>query len=155
MNIQLVRIDDRLIHGQVVTSWVNKYGIEQIIVLDDEVANDKMQKTVLKMTAPSNISVQIFAIDQFLKIIQTNEIKKKTMLILKDPIGVLRLVLGGVDIKSLNIGGMRKFANRDIKISKAVYFSKEEQDAVAKLQELNVEIFIQMIPQDKIEYLNQ
>lgn len=155
MNIQLIRIDDRLIHGQVVTSWVNKFEIEQILVIDDVVANDEMQKSILRMTAPANINVQIFGIDKFIKIIQTNDIKKRTMLILRDPLGVLRLFEGGVPIDSLNIGGMRKTPERDIRLTKAVCFSQEEKEAVVELLKRDVEIFVQMIPQDKIEYLNK
>ena len=52
MAIEFVRIDDRLIHGQVATTWVKKYDIEQIIIVNDKVAGDKIQQSVLKMSAP-------------------------------------------------------------------------------------------------------
>ena len=57
MAIEFVRIDDRLIHGQVATTWVKKYDIEQIIIVNDKVAGDKIQQSVLKMSAPPELKV--------------------------------------------------------------------------------------------------
>ncbi len=44
MDIRLARIDDRLIHGQVATAWSKMTGINRIIVVSDEVANDQLRK---------------------------------------------------------------------------------------------------------------
>ena len=55
MAIDFVRIDDRLVHGQVATTWIKKYEIEQVIVINDLLANDPVQKSVLEMTAPQGI----------------------------------------------------------------------------------------------------
>lgn len=155
MGIVLTRIDDRLIHGQVVTGWVSKYAIEQIIVVDDVVAGDPMQRSVLMMTAPPDIKVVIFSVAKFLEVISRTEIKRRTMLIFRDPTGVLRMLNAGVTFDSLNIGGMRKIGDRTISISKAVYFSEEEKVAVLAIMDKGVEINIQMVPQDKSERLER
>ena len=52
MDIRLARIDDRLIHGQVATAWSKMTGINRIIVVSDEVANDQLRKFLLKEAAP-------------------------------------------------------------------------------------------------------
>ena len=57
-----VRVDDRLIHGQVVTQWVNVFKAQHIVVIDNNVAKDKMQKSVLKFAAPPDIKVSIFSL---------------------------------------------------------------------------------------------
>ena len=50
--IVLVRIDDRLIHGQVMTAWVKETGANQIIIVDDEVSKDLFMSEVMKASAP-------------------------------------------------------------------------------------------------------
>ena len=78
MAVELVRIDDRMIHGQVITTWVNKLSIEQILVVNDVVANDPIQKAGIMMTAPPNIQVRIFGVDELCSLLKKTEIKKRT-----------------------------------------------------------------------------
>ena len=54
-----IRIDDRLLHGQVVAFWSNSLQISRVMVINDEVANDELQKTFLRMVAPANIRTSI------------------------------------------------------------------------------------------------
>ncbi len=58
--IVLVRIDDRLIHGQVMTSWLNYTSANKIMIIDDEVANDAFMKSVLKTCVPANVKLATF-----------------------------------------------------------------------------------------------
>jgi PTS system mannose-specific IIB component len=141
------RIDDRLIHGQVVTTWVNVHKIEQIIVLNDEVANDKIQKNILNMAAPQGIKVRVFSIEQFGKIIKNTEIKRRTMLLFTNSIDVLRAVDNGVPIESLNIGGMRYQEGRE-RLTKALSVTPEEKEAFVSLLDKGMDITVQMVPND-------
>lgn len=52
MSIEFVRIDDRLVHGQVVTTWLKKYDIEQVIIVNDRISEDKTRQSILKISAP-------------------------------------------------------------------------------------------------------
>jgi PTS system mannose-specific IIB component len=63
-----VRVDDRLIHGQVVTQWVKVFNAQKIVVIDNNVAKDKMQKNVLKFAAPPELKVSIFSVDKAVEI---------------------------------------------------------------------------------------
>ena len=101
------RIDDRLIHGQVVTTWVNVHSIESIIVVNDAVANDPIQKNILQMAAPTGMKINAFGVKRFAEIFKTTPIKKRTMLLFTNSIDVNECVKLGVEIPSLNIGGMR------------------------------------------------
>lgn len=65
MAVEFCRIDDRLIHGQVVTTWLNVKQIEQVIIVDDKVAKDKIQSNVLKMSVPRNVKLHIFSTENF------------------------------------------------------------------------------------------
>ena len=142
------RIDDRLIHGQVVTTWVNLYNIEQIIVLNDAVANDQTQKSILTMAAPQGIKVVAFDIEKFGEVLKKTQITRRTMLLFTNSVDVLRTVNLGVNIEKLNVGGMRFQEGRE-QLSKAVSVTPEERDAFRKLLEKEIEITVQMVPNDE------
>ena len=77
-----VRVDDRLIHGQVVTQWVNVFKAQHIVVIDNNVAKDKMQKSVLKFAAPPDIKVSIFSVDKAVEAWEKNQFGTKNVFVL-------------------------------------------------------------------------
>lgn len=149
MSIELVRIDDRLIHGQIATTWINDYNIEQVLIVDDNVVQDKMQQSVISMTAPANVKVKVFGVDSFIGIYKKNPIKRRTMIVLTNSIDAYRLLAGGVQIDYLNVGGMRLLDGRT-KIARAVSVTPEEREAFKKIIEMGIDVRIQMIPRDEI-----
>lgn len=149
MSIELVRIDDRLIHGQIATTWINDYNIEQVLIVDDNVVQDKMQQSVISMTAPANVKVKVFGVDSFIGIYKKNPIKRRTMIVLTNSIDAYRLIAGGVQIDYLNVGGMR-FLDGRTKIARAVSVTPEEREAFKKIIEMGIDVRIQMIPRDEI-----
>ena len=144
-NIELVRIDDRMLHGQVVSTWLKDYSIEQVLIINDKAANDPIQKSVAGLAAPKEVKVHLFGVDQFIDILKKTPIKRKTMLIFTTSTDVLKLVENGLDIKEVNVGGMRYNENRK-RLSKAVSVTLEEEEAFKKLIEKDIKVFIQMIP---------
>ncbi|MFT8317341.1 MAG: PTS sugar transporter subunit IIB [Sporolactobacillus sp.] len=148
MPIEFVRIDDRLIHGQVVTTWVKQKKIEQILIINDDIAKDEVQKSVFDLMAPSGVLVKTFAVEKFADIFKKTVIKRRTMLLLTSPSDVLVLVKNGVDIDALNLGGM-KYTNERKRYTKAVSLSENEKASLKEMDALGVEISVQMIPSDK------
>lgn len=146
--IVFCRIDDRLIHGQVVTTWVNVKNIESIIVVNDKVAGDKIQKNILAMSAPAGIKVHAFGVKQFADITKKQPIKKRTMLLFTNSIDVLELVNYGVEIPGLNIGGMRYQEGRK-QLTKALSVTPEEETAFKELLDKGIDVTIQMVPNDE------
>lgn len=142
------RIDDRLIHGQVVTTWVNMHKIEQIVVLNDKIGNDATQKNILAMAAPSGIKVRAFPVKKFAEIIKKQKITRRTMLLFTTSEDVLEAVENGVPIDDLNVGGMRYREGRE-KVSKALSVTSEERDAFKELLEKGLNITVQMVPNDE------
>ena len=140
-NIVLVRIDDRMLHGQVVSTWLKDYGIEQVLIINDKAANDPIQKSVAGLAA----RVHLFGVEQFIDILKKTPIKRKTMLIFTTSTDVLKLVENGLEIKEVNVGGMRYNESRK-RLSKAVSVTTEEEEAFKKLIKKDMKVFIQMIP---------
>ena len=107
MPIILARIDDRLIHGQIVQGWLKNISVEKILVASDMAAKDLLSQTLMGMALPDNVALEVKTVDAAAaSIIAGNYDKMKTMLLVSSPHDILRIIEKGADIKSVNIGGM-------------------------------------------------
>jgi PTS system mannose-specific IIB component len=107
MPIVLVRIDDRLIHGQIVQGWLKNVAVDKVVVASDIAAGDSLQQILMSMAVPPNISLEVKTVDETIKSIENKEYDKpKTMMLLSNPSDVLKIIKNGVDFKSVNVGGM-------------------------------------------------
>ena len=70
MKIVMCRVDERLVHGQVIASWSKILSIRQILVIDDQLAKDSFMGTVLAMAAPSGVKVELVSVDEAVRRIQ-------------------------------------------------------------------------------------
>lgn len=148
-----IRIDDRLIHGQVATLWTNELGATRIMVINDEVANNEIQKTMLRMAAPSNVSTSLITEEKAVNNINNGNYKgQKVLVIVKNPETVVRLMDQGLDIKKINVGNMSTRENTH-HIKPSVSITPEEEQAFRVLLDRGVEITAVMVPTDKLVYL--
>lgn len=149
MILSLVRIDSRLIHGQVVTDWIRAVKCERIIVASDEVASDEIRKKLLISIAPPGIKINIVSIDKAAASYFNPKYENMRVLMLFTcPQDVLRMVEKGVPIKAVNVGGMN-FQQGKHQITAAVSVDKSDVEAFAKLHEKGVKLEIQMLSSDK------
>lgn len=148
MGIIHIRIDDRLIHGQVAAFWCNSLRANRIMVANDVVANDDMQKSVLRMVAPTGVSTSIITKEVAARNIKAGKYEaERVLLILKSPKDALDLIELGVDIKSINVGNM---AHHDgtIQIKRSINVTKEDIESFNKLYEKGVELTSIMVPDE-------
>ncbi len=149
MNIVLARIDDRLIHGQVATVWSKVTGCERIIVCDDEVSKDAIRSTLLKQVAPPGIKSSVVDIEKAVRVYNNPKYADtKCLLLFTNPTSVLHMVEAGVDIKSINIGGM-SFKEGKHQITGAVSVNDEDIASFKKLNEKGIELEIRKVDTDK------
>lgn len=156
MEISLVRIDDRLIHGQVATVWVKVSGCNKIIACSDEVAADKLRKTLLLQVAPSNVKAYVLPINKAIEVYKNPKYNDfKTMFLFTNPTDVLRMIEGGVDIKHVNVGGMC-YKEGKTQITGAVSVDKNDIEAFKKLHEKGVELEIRQVASNpKIDLMSK
>lgn len=146
--ILFARVDDRLIHGQVMTQWVKGFpSCEAIVIIDKVLANDEYMKNVCKMAAPSEILVEVLSIDEAIKEFPKDEPKeRRVFLLFKDVASVKEAIIKGLPIKSLDIGGSAKAPGKKV-IIPSVSLSDEEMEMLRTLnQDFGVEIYFQMVP---------
>ena len=143
------RIDEKLIHGQVATTWVRIAGANRICIVDDVTANDQFMTSVYKNTAPQGTIVDVWNIEdakQKLKIIEKHD-SVKAMVLAKSPIVFLDLLNSGIKIESLNIGNMSKQGSRiQLTPSDNTYADEAEIEAFRQLVSSGVDVYLQMIP---------
>ena len=156
MQINFVRIDDRLIHGQVATVWVKETKCNKIIACSDGVAQDKLRKTLLLQVAPADIKAYVVSIDKAIEAYKNPKYKDfKSMFLFTNPTDVLRAIEGGVDIKSVNVGGMC-YKEGKTQITGAVSVDEKDIKAFRKLHELGVELEIRQIASNpKIDLISK
>lgn len=148
MGIIHVRIDDRLIHGQVAAFWCNTLGAQRIMVANDAVAADELQKSVLRMVAPPGVATSIIPKARAAENIKAGKYdRERVMLILKNPKDALDLIELGVEIKAINIGNM---AHRDntVQIKRSINVTPEDIENFKRLNSVGVELTSIMVPDE-------
>ncbi|EOH91231.1 PTS sugar transporter subunit IIB [Enterococcus pallens] len=143
--IVLARIDDRLIHGQVMTAWLQFTGGNHIVIVDDATAGDEFTKSIMSMAVPNGIKLSILGIadgSALLKDIPANE---KVIILAKEPQTYLQLIENGVKLDEVIIGGMG--ARKDRKsFYKNISATEEEKETFRKIIANGVKMKIHVIP---------
>ncbi|CAI0762662.1 EIIAB-Man [Serratia entomophila] len=148
MKIGLARIDDRLIHGQVATRWTKETNVSRIIVVSDEVAADHVRKTLLTQVAPPGVTAHVVDVAKAIRVWNNPKYAgDRVMLLFTNPTDVWRLVEGGVDIKSVNIGGMA-FRQGKTQVNNAVSVDEKDIEAFKKLNERGIELEVRKVSSD-------
>ena len=147
MKVNLARVDERLIHGQVMTAWVKKLWIKKIILVDDELAGDDFMKEVLALSAPTGVKVEVRSVEDALSTINGSDSEESTLLLFKEIKYAYELKKIGYDLKELNIGNVGSSPVRKA-ITNQVFLSQEEKDMCRELNENGVYVYIQKLPQD-------
>lgn len=148
MNILLSRIDERLIHGQVMTRWITGLYITRIILIDDTIAKDDCMVDVLLLSAPVGVEVKVMSVDDAVKFIAVDDSPAKTMLLFKDIRYVKALADAGFLVPKLDIGNIGSSPIRK-GVTREVFMSPEEQAMAKELCEKGMYIYIQKLPSDK------
>lgn len=151
MSITAVRIDGRLIHGQVANLWTTKLGINRIMVVDDGVTTNAIEKSGLKLATPAGVKLSILSIEKAAANILAGKYDSQRLLIIaKKPDRLLKLVELGVPIKKINVGNMSQ-SDDSKSITRSINVIEEDIENFKKLDENGVELVSQMVPNDREE----
>jgi PTS system mannose-specific IIB component len=146
-----MRIDNRLIHGQVTSSWVNTVGADRLIVTNDQVAKDPIQKMLLPQAA-RGVPTSVLSVDDTLKYATGSEgQREKIFIIAKLPSDALRLMEGGLKPQAVNVGNQAPSPATKFKmVTNSIAVTAEEADVYRKIAGLNGgKLATQMVPQDR------
>ena len=152
--IAALRVDDRLIHGQVAMTWTKQLRVQGIVVANDDAANDDTQKMALKMAVPAGIKVLIKPVDEAIRVLNDPRAAKMRILVLtrtvKDALKVRKQV---GEIEFLNVGNVGRFDGIDASekqlLSPTIMLTDAEVQALRELVEVDPKTCIQQVPNDE------
>ncbi|WP_282139769.1 PTS sugar transporter subunit IIB [Cytobacillus oceanisediminis] len=149
--ISLLRIDDRLIHGQVAYGWTSALGVNVILVVNDEAKNDQMKAMALNLAKPSSVKLYIREVQESGEIVQkfSQSQKSKVLVLVKNTNDAVELARnsGGV-IKEVNVGGLR-YSEGKRKLTDLVAVDDQDLANLKEMEEMGIDLEFRMLPRDK------
>lgn len=150
--IQLVRVDYRLLHGQVAFSWTSKLGADCILLVTDTLLNDPVRVTSVKLAKPPGVKVVVKTIDESIQAVKSGVTDKYKLFVVCETIeGAVRFAKE-VGIEKLNIGGTTPGDDKKT-LGPVVFVDPEEENMLKSLQNQGVYVFQQMVPDSKEQEL--
>ena len=149
-NIVNTRIDERLIHGQVAGIWSTSLSTQRIIVANDEAATDPLQKSSLRMAAPSSMRLSVLGVEAAAKNIQSGKYgKQRLFLLFKNPKDVLRFIEAQGPIKTVNVGNL-SYKEGAREVTKSIQVLPEEEQIFETIASKGVTVTAQLVPNDPV-----
>lgn len=149
MGLRLVRVDDRLIHGQVVAIWLKALGAKRIIIVDDRTARDDFLREVIELAAPAGTPVEIrdleFGIGRVREAAAADE---PVFVLLRSPVTALRLREAGIDFPLLNVGGLGAGPGRT-PLYRNISASPDELEAMRQLERMGTQVELRIVENDR------
>lgn len=153
LNVGLVRIDSRLLHGQVATAWTKNVGPNRIIVVSDSVAKDDLRKTLIVQAAPHGVKANVIPISKLIEIYDDPRFQAvKALLLFETPQDVQKAVDAGVKFPEVNIGSM-SYTEGKTMITNAIAVDQADVDAYKEMADQGVKFEVRKVPSDSSESL--
>lgn len=156
MNLIWARVDQKLIHGQIVVAWVPHLAIDAIVVSDHDTAEDLWVQKVMMMGLPPEVSVTRFTSPANLSAALSDGdlFGKRVMVIFKDLGGVSTALEAGLPLKYLNLGNQAsRPLGQDVRLTENFYASEDELELLASWQAKGLEVILQTVPAEKAKKL--
>jgi len=149
MAIVLARVDNRLIHGQVLEGWIPYTGTTMVIVADDKVVANPLQKKVMEMAVPEEIKLKIETIDEAVADINSGLFEsEKVMLIFSSPHDVYDACKKGMKCPSVNLGNVHYSAGR-LQVTSSIALDDNDVRDIRELIREGISIDVRGVPGEK------
>ncbi|EFR99538.1 PTS sugar transporter subunit IIB [Listeria seeligeri] len=148
--IQFLRVDHRLLHGQVAVSWFNALDVNTILVANDGVAADDFRKSAIRLAKPEAAKLVMKSIDESIASINSGVTDKYNLLVVVESVGDAYKLIKGTNgkISMLNLGGTKQ-REGTTNFSKAINLTAEEVEKLQELQKDAIDVFMQQVPNEK------
>lgn len=149
MSVVLVRIDDRLVHGQVVESWIPFVKADWVLVVSDAAASDPTQRILMRLALPENVGLEVLSVEQAgPRVAELDRAPERVLILVPSPKEVLALLRAGADFRTVNVGGVYYNVGQ-VHLGKLVYLGAEDQAALQGIADLGVALEGQRVPSEK------
>lgn len=155
--IKVVRVDYRLIHGQVAVSWVRKTGVDYLVVADDAAANDALVKMTMKLAQPDGVGMDILPTEKVIALTKKGRYQRKKVMVVCGNMKEAAQLVAGLNpqeaIKAVVIGNVKaKEGSRNY--NRAVDLNAAELQEALHIIEAGAEIHLQLFPDSEPQVLD-
>ena len=153
----LIRIDSRLLHGQVATSWTKTVKPDRIIVVSDSVAKDKLRKNMIMQAAPPGVHANVVPIKKMVEVSKDPRFGDTHALVLfETPEDILKAVNAGLDLKgkTINVGSMAHKVGK-VAVTKAVSLDQTDIDTYKELIKDGLKFDVKMLPSSSSDDISE
>jgi len=145
--ISLVRVDNRLIHGQVVEAWLPYLKVARVVVADDEAARSPLVRAAMGMAVPPPVAVEILPLSE-VDFAGLSADRTATLVLLRDIQDVVTAAERGLEVRALNLGNVHFEAGRR-QVSPSVFLSRADLDRLKMLAGAGAEVEARAVPSDR------
>lgn len=142
-----VRVDDRLIHGQIIANWAGHLNVKNIVGIDDKTASNPALQSIMKMSVPRNYSCDILNVQNGKK--KVEELARKnenTLVIVRFPFLLEEIITNIEDVESVNIGNVSNSKGVSHEVSNNVYLSDNDVKVIDSLYLKGVNVTFKTLP---------
>lgn len=143
--MRILRVDDRLVHGQVVAGWARPLGIQSLILASDRISRDEWACTAYKLAVPDGIAFACLDLRTCIQTIGPGTDQRRVMVVVEKIADAVILIDGGVAVKEVNIGGIN-YSEGARSIAPYIYLTSDEIEACVRLHQLGVKIIGRQLP---------
>ncbi|UCG90960.1 MAG: PTS sugar transporter subunit IIB [candidate division WOR-3 bacterium] len=140
----ILRIDDRLIHGQVIAGWARPLGIESIILVSDRISKDEWSCSAYRLAIPQGIEFSCVGIKECVESLNESN-KKRVMIIVESVQEASDLVDEGLEVQEITIGGLG-YREATRQIAPYIYLSSEDIESVVHLYQRGIKVIGKQLP---------
>lgn len=147
--IVFTRIDDRLIHGQVVEGWVNQLKATCIFVADGRVAANPQQRSIMQISVPPELKTVIGSVEDIITELRSSAYDSERAIVLfSNPSDALKAIKLGLDCKTINIGGMHYRPGKR-KLLDVLALDDIDREALKEIMASGIKVYLQTVPTDR------
>lgn len=146
MPIVFARVDDRLIHGQIVQAWLPELNIDEVVIPCPKDSKCHLNQNLLRLSLPFEYELSVLEPARCVKYMDAS--KKRILLLLGSLQDLNPLLEDGLQIASLNIGGMH-FKEQAEKLAENVFLNEEDKRTLRILNDLGIDIETRAVPSSK------
>ena len=143
----LLRIDDRLLHGQVARNWMKQVGADVIVVANDLVSEDEKQQHLMDLVTPMGSKSYFFGLSEASTKIKDLE-EEDALVLVESPADALKLIEDGIEIDSVNVGNIHQTSGKE-KVNESIFVDQNDIDTFKKIEASGKKLDFRTLPNDQ------
>ena len=143
--IKNIRVDYRLLHGQVALAWTQYLGADALLLVSDTVKDDPLRMQTLRLAKPEATKVVIKNAEEAVQILKSGVTNKYKLFIICETIDIAAKIASALGVNAINIGNVAYASDRK-QVSKSVFLDEHDTQSLRKLVDQGFTLYIQMVP---------